>query len=115
MPCVHLKRLSRRDQPVHPRSLGCQECLAAGDSWVHLRLCLTCGHVGCCDSSTNRHATRHFHATRDPVIKSFEPGEDWAWCYDHEEAVDAIPTFPEESPRQHYRSPAEGADHELVD
>src|SRR6266568_3100164 len=52
-----------------------------GDSWVHLRLCLTCGHVGCCDSSKNKHATRHFHATNHPLIQSFQPGEDWVWCY----------------------------------
>jgi uncharacterized UBP type Zn finger protein len=60
---------------------GCEECLKTGDSWVHLRLCLTCGHVGCCDNSKNKHATKHFHATGHPVIKSFEPGEDWTWCY----------------------------------
>ena len=52
-----------------------------GDTWVHLRLCLTCGHVGCCDSSKNKHATKHFHATNHPIIQSFEPGEDWGWCY----------------------------------
>ncbi|HEX2786403.1 MAG TPA: UBP-type zinc finger domain-containing protein [Ignavibacteria bacterium] len=60
---------------------GCEECLKTGDSWVHLRLCLTCGHVGCCDNSKNKHATKHFHATQHPVMKSFEPGEDWMWCY----------------------------------
>ena len=52
-----------------------------GDSWVHLRLCLSCGHVGCCDSSKNKHATKHFHRTKHPIIQSFEPGEDWRWCY----------------------------------
>ncbi len=60
---------------------GCEECLAMGDRWVHLRLCLSCGHVGCCDSSKNKHATRHFHATHPPIIRSFEPGERWEWCY----------------------------------
>lgn len=72
-----------RDQDTHPaaRSTGCEECLATGDSWVHLRLCLTCGHVGCCDSSKNKHATRHFHATGHPLVTSLERGERWAWCY----------------------------------
>jgi uncharacterized UBP type Zn finger protein len=60
---------------------GCEECLKSGDSWLHLRLCLACGHVGCCDSSKNTHATKHFHATQHPVIRSFEPGENWRWCF----------------------------------
>jgi uncharacterized UBP type Zn finger protein len=60
---------------------GCEECLKTGDNWVHLRLCLTCGHVGCCDSSKNKHATRHFHSTKHPLIRSIEPGERWVWCY----------------------------------
>jgi uncharacterized UBP type Zn finger protein len=64
-----------------PRSLGCEECLKSGSPWVHLRLCLTCGHVGCCDSSPGRHATKHFHSSGHAVIASFEPGERWAWCY----------------------------------
>ena len=76
--CTHLDQIA---DDVTPGSSGCQECLAAGDSWVHLRLCLTCGHVGCCDSSKNRHATRHFRDNEHPVITSFEPGEDWGWCY----------------------------------
>ena len=59
----------------------CEECAATGDTWVHLRLCLTCGHVGCCDSSKNRHATKHFQATQHPLIRSAEPGESWKWCY----------------------------------
>ena len=68
-------------EPIHPRALGCEECLRLGTPWVHLRLCLTCGHVGCCDSSPGRHATKHFHRTTHPVVASFEPGERWAWCY----------------------------------
>jgi uncharacterized UBP type Zn finger protein len=65
-----------------PRSPdGCEECLAMGEAWVHLRLCEECGHVGCCDSSKNKHATKHFRATKHPVIRSFQPGEDWKWCY----------------------------------
>ena len=59
----------------------CPECLALGDAWVHLRICMVCGHVGCCDNSKNKHATAHFNASRHPIIKSIEPGEDWAWCY----------------------------------
>jgi uncharacterized UBP type Zn finger protein len=76
--CPHINQI-RNVKPRTPQ--GCEECLKLGDPWVHLRLCLTCGHVGCCDSSPNKHATKHFHATRHPIIKSFEPGEDWGWCY----------------------------------
>ncbi|HEV2734623.1 MAG TPA: cation:proton antiporter [Longimicrobiaceae bacterium] len=76
--CSHLGGI----RSVFPRTpAGCEECLARGDSWVHLRVCMTCGHVGCCDSSPNRHATAHFHGTRHPVMRSFERGEDWGWCY----------------------------------
>lgn len=60
---------------------GCEECLAAGGTWVHLRLCQACGHVGCCDDSPGRHATAHHEATGHPVVRSAEPGEDWSWCY----------------------------------
>ncbi|MBZ5576777.1 MAG: UBP-type zinc finger domain-containing protein [Acidobacteriia bacterium] len=59
----------------------CEECVKTGDTWVHLRLCLFCGKVGCCDSSKNKHATKHFHATKHALIRSIEPGEDWIWCY----------------------------------
>ena len=103
--CKHLSATQERTSPVHPSSHGCEECLASGDEWVHLRLCLACGHVGCCDDSPNRHATRHYHATKHPVIKSFEPGEDWGWCYVDEEMVDAMRAFPPESPREHYAPP----------
>ncbi len=106
--CKHLSRLhAARSEPVRPNSLGCQECLVSGDPWVHLRLCMTCGHVGCCDDSPNRHATRHFHGTKHSVIKSFEPGEDWAWCYVDDEIIESIATFPIESPSEHYASPSE--------
>jgi hypothetical protein len=77
MLCSHLKHI----RPVTPRSPGCEECLRIGSSWVHLRLCMTCGHVGCCDDSPHRHATRHFRTSAHPVITSLEPGENWAWCY----------------------------------
>lgn len=76
--CTHLKDL----ETVTPHAQGCEECLQSGSSWIHLRLCLSCGHVGCCDSSPNRHATAHFHATNHPVIQSFQPGENWMYCYE---------------------------------
>lgn len=75
--CSHLDQI--RD--VEASGSGCKECLETGGRWIHLRLCLTCRHVGCCDSSRNRHATKHFHATSHPVVRSFEPGESWRWCY----------------------------------
>jgi hypothetical protein len=76
--CTHLDQVLN----VAPRTpSGCEECLAMGDRWVHLRECLSCGHVGCCDSSKNRHATAHFHASQHPLVRSFQPGEDWGWCY----------------------------------
>jgi uncharacterized UBP type Zn finger protein len=104
--CQHLEPFERpRAQPVQPSGPGCQECLERGSRWVELRLCLTCGHVGCCDSSPSKHATAHFHATRHPVMKAFEPGKDWAWCYVDEEMVKVIPSFPEERPPRHYASP----------
>jgi uncharacterized UBP type Zn finger protein len=68
-------------QDVTPSAEGCEECLKIGDGWVHLRLCLICGHVGCCDDSKNKHASHHFHETGHAVIVSYEPGEDWIWCY----------------------------------
>jgi len=75
--CEHLS--AARD--LEPRKHVCEECIKTGDGWVHLRICLTCGHVGCCDSSPNRHATKHFHASRHPMVRSIEPGESWGWCY----------------------------------
>ena len=75
--CAHLLH----SQPTPPRAKSCEECLILGDNWVHLRTCLTCGHVGCCDSSPNRHAAQHFDRTHHPVIQSAEPGETWRWCY----------------------------------
>lgn len=80
MPCAHTTALPASVQPQTPK--GCAGCIAEGrTTWVHLRLCLTCGYVGCCDSSPPRHATRHFDETGHPVMRSFEPGEDWRWCY----------------------------------
>ena len=77
MRCTHTDQI----REVAPKSRGCEECLAMGDTWVHLRLCLTCGHVGCCDSSKNRHATKHFRGVGHPIVQSMEPGESWRWCY----------------------------------
>ncbi|MBW4567875.1 MAG: UBP-type zinc finger domain-containing protein [Tolypothrix carrinoi HA7290-LM1] len=75
--CTHLNQI----QEVTASANGCEECLIRGDRWVHLRQCLLCGHIGCCDSSKNKHATKHFNATNHPIVKSFEPGEEWRWCY----------------------------------
>jgi uncharacterized UBP type Zn finger protein len=83
MQCRHLDQV-RTDRP---RGKGCEECLKMGDTWVHLRLCRTCGHVGCCDSSPGKHATKHFGSTRHPLIRSFQPGEGWTWCYLDQEMV----------------------------
>jgi uncharacterized UBP type Zn finger protein len=74
---------------VKPRSEGCEDCLKTGDAWVHLRMCMSCGHVGCCDSSKNKHATKHFRLTRHTIMRSIEPGEQWAFCYLDEVQMDA--------------------------
>lgn len=84
--CQHKDQI----REVTPSAEGCEDCLKTGDPWVHLRMCLTCGYVGCCDNSPNRHATKHYRATEHPLITSFEPGEDWIWCY-----VDKALIFPE--------------------
>jgi uncharacterized UBP type Zn finger protein len=76
--CTHIKDHIKK---VKPHTKGCEECLKIGDTWVHLRMCLECGKVGCCDSSKNRHATAHFHSDGHPIMRSIEPGEDWRWCY----------------------------------
>lgn len=85
--CEHLDGLVPDDAGQlgpDPSADGCEECLAIGSRWVHLRRCVDCGHVGCCDSSPHRHATAHHGATGHRVIQSFEPGEEWLWCYEHE-------------------------------
>jgi len=81
MGCTHVNQIqyTTTDKRV------CEECSETGDTWVHLRMCLECGHVGCCDSSKNKHATKHFHETKHPLMRSIEPGEGWVWCY-----VDAL-------------------------
>lgn len=80
--CSHLDQVTHLepDAPV----AGCPACIAIGSTWVHLRMCQTCGAVGCCDSSPNRHATAHHRATGHPIVRSLEPGEDWSWCYEDE-------------------------------
>ncbi|MEV0387290.1 UBP-type zinc finger domain-containing protein [Nonomuraea sp. NPDC050643] len=76
--CEHLSQAG--DAPAQTPA-GCEECIATNGRWVHLRRCLECGHIGCCDSSPAKHATAHFHSTTHPVVQSFEPGEDWRWCF----------------------------------
>jgi CPA1 family monovalent cation:H+ antiporter len=78
-PCAHLARAPITQRPDHPGQ--CSDCLAEGLVWVHLRMCLTCGHIACCSSSVGRHADRHFRRTEHPVMRSVEPGEAWRWCY----------------------------------
>lgn len=85
--CMHLDSV----KAVTPSTDGCEDCLKIGDRWVHLRECLSCGHVGCCDSSKNKHATKHFHSTSHPIVKSFEPGEDWGYCYADDLFFDHFP------------------------
>jgi uncharacterized UBP type Zn finger protein len=87
--CSHLDSIV---PDVPPSSTGCEDCLRIGSRWLHLRRCMTCGHVGCCDSSPMRHATEHYHLSGHPVVQSFEPGEDWLWCYDDEVAFE-IPSL----------------------
>jgi len=77
--CTHLDDVKVLELPAEVA--GCEECLEIGTKWLHLRICLTCGHVGCCDDSPERHATAHFHETSHPIIRSLEPGEGWSWCY----------------------------------
>ncbi|GAC1366840.1 MAG: UBP-type zinc finger domain-containing protein [Acidobacteriaceae bacterium] len=86
MKCSHLGEIRK----VSPSSAGCEDCLREGSRWVHLRMCLECGHVGCCDSSPRKHATGHFKATTHPVMRSVEPGESWGWCYVDEVMLDTV-------------------------
>jgi Zn-finger in ubiquitin-hydrolases and other protein len=94
--CTHLDTIQGNGGPS-PTAEGCVECLAMGGRWVHLRRCLECGHVGCCDSSPNRHATAHFHASAHPLIQSFEPGEEWVSCY-VDDVMFLVDGFPDPSP-----------------
>jgi len=82
--CTHLDHVHITELPEEVE--GCVDCLATGGKWLHLRICLECGHVGCCDNSPARHATAHAHTAAHPVIRSLEPGERWCWCYEDEVA-----------------------------
>jgi hypothetical protein len=82
--CTHLDQITVLELPAEIP--GCEDCLATGGQWVHLRMCQSCGHIGCCDSSPNRHASRHAQEARHPVARSAEPGEEWSWCYEDEVA-----------------------------
>jgi uncharacterized UBP type Zn finger protein len=85
--CDHVSEIKQ----VTPSADGCEDCLKIGGRWVHLRECLTCGHIGCCDSSPNKHATAHYHSTQHPMIRSFEKGEDWGYCYVDDEFYETLP------------------------
>ncbi len=93
--CTHLDTI----EAVDPSADGCEDCLRIGGQWVHLRMCQSCGHVGCCDNSPNRHATAHWHASQHPLIRSFEPGEEWFWCYPDDLffELDGVPPAPSHS------------------
>jgi uncharacterized UBP type Zn finger protein len=86
-PCSHVTDATPR-RTHRPRE-GCEDCMKIGGQWVHLRVCLKCDHVGCCDSSPNRHATAHFHRTHHPVVASAEFGETWAYCYADDQFLSA--------------------------
>ena len=85
--CEHIKEMRK----VTPSADGCEDCLKIGGRWVHLRMCESCGHVGCCDQSPNRHATKHYHATQHPIVKSVEPGEEWGYCYPDDRFYETLP------------------------
>jgi hypothetical protein len=96
--CTHLASISE----VTPSDDGCHDCLLIGGTWVHLRVCQACGHVGCCDSSPRRHATAHARETADPIVRSFEPGEEWYFCYPDNMMfeLDGAPAAPSHSGRR---------------
>jgi uncharacterized UBP type Zn finger protein len=83
--CTHLDQVEITELPESVP--GCEDCLRTGDAWLHLRICLSCGHVGSCDSSPNRHASAHAAASGHALIRSIQPGEDWSWCYEDEIAM----------------------------
>jgi hypothetical protein len=97
--CTHLATIKK----VHPSARGCEECLKIGQEWVHLRICRTCGHVGCCDQSIGKHATKHFHATRHPIMEGYDPPEGWGWCYVDDLFIDlGSNTTPQDGPIPRY-------------
>ena len=87
--CSHLESITVTELPAEIP--GCEDCLKIGGRWVHLRVCLVCGHAGCCDQSPNRHATKHYHATQHPLIRSMERGEDWGYCYPEDLFIEPAP------------------------
>ena len=89
IPCSHLDSIEIKELPEEVA--GCEECLETGGQWCHLRICLTCGHVGCCDSSPNRHASAHARATDHPLMRSIQPGEDWGWCFVDRATLPTVP------------------------
>ena len=89
--CEHLKNLTEADFASPREPLACEECLKEGTQWVSLRQCMTCGHVGCCDSSPGKHATKHYYQTQHPVMRSVMPGDQWTWCYEHEVGGELAP------------------------
>src|SRR5881392_2421966 len=99
--CRHFDQI----RAVRPSANGCEDCLRTGGEWVHLRLCLACGHVGCCDQSPNTHATKHHRKTHHPVIRSYEPGEDWAYCYQDDKFAESFPARAGEATSVHYEAP----------
>jgi hypothetical protein len=92
--CTHLDQIG----DVAPTGTGCDQCLAVGGRWVHLRMCRSCGHIGCCDSSPGKHATAHYRSTGHALVQSYEPGEDWWWCY-----VDEVAFEVEDAPSYSHR------------
>jgi hypothetical protein len=92
--CRHLTDVAN----VIPGTRGCEECLKTGSTWLHLRLCRSCGHVGCCDQSPGRHATAHFHATQHPIIEGYDPPEGWGWCYVDEIFLELPNQTPQKGP-----------------
>ncbi|MDM9627579.1 UBP-type zinc finger domain-containing protein [Rhizobium sp. S152] len=96
--CTHMSTIKR----VTPSSLGCQECLEIGQRWVHLRLCRECGHVGCCDDSIGKHATKHFRTTGHPIIEGYDPPEGWGWCFIDNDFVDLPDQTPQRGPIPRY-------------
>lgn len=100
--CEHLDQAKQRRAPVTPSAAGCEDCLRFGGEWVHLRICLQCGHVGCCDDSPYKHATEHHDRTKHPVVRSYEPGEDWAYCFEDDVLEEEFPALGHEAATAHY-------------
>jgi hypothetical protein len=96
--CTHESAIAA----VEPSAKGCEECLRTGAHWVHLRLCRTCGHVGCCDDSPNRHARKHFHATGHPIIEGYDPPEGWGYCFVDDVTVELPDQTPQRGPIPRY-------------